>query len=310
MKKGLSALLHPHSVSDFMESFEQNRPFVVHHESDDLKALTELPFLASLEAMLKTWTGKIQAHLPDVRDESSSIDVTSVDAQKVFNNGMGLLFNQAQTLSPILVEWLEEIQQELGLSQLSYGRCLVYATPKNKGTAPHFDQNINFVLQVHGEKTWYIAPNEHLANPLTRFTMGQEPDDEMQGYLETEFPTKMPANAEKIVLKPGSLLFVPRGAWHSTDAQEDALSLNFTFTMATWIDIFTAALKSRLSMAPEWREAAYGLNESFDRETAEMKFNALLGSIVDDLPNWQAQDILNATEGILIEQPSEHPEEE
>lgn len=301
MKKGLEALLHPHSVSDFMEAFEQNKPLVIHHKYDELKELTGLPFLASLEVLLKTWTGKIQAHLPDVRDESSSIDVSATDARKVFNNGMGLLFNQAQTLSPVLVEWLTDIQKTLGLSHLSYGRCLVYATPKDKGTAPHFDQNINFVLQIHGEKTWYIAPNEHLANPLTRFTMGQEPDEEMQQYLDTEFPTKMPTNAEKIVLKPGSLLFVPRGAWHSTDAQEDALSLNFTFTMATWVDVFTEALKGRLSMAPEWREAVYGLNDSFDRETAEMKFNALLGSIVDDLPNWRAEDILNATEGEVPE---------
>lgn len=297
MKKGLAALLHPHSLSDFMESFEENKPFVVHHPAGELSALTELPFLASLETMLKSWTGKIQAHLPDVRDESSAIDVNSVDAQKVFNNGMGLLFNQVQTTSPLLVEWLEEIRKELGLSQLSYGRCLVYATPKGKGTAPHFDQNINFVLQVHGEKTWYLAPNEHVVNPLTRFTMGQEPDAEMQTYLEQEFPQEMPKEAQKIVLKPGSLLFVPRGVWHSTDAQEDALSLNFTFTAATWIDVLTAALKSRIALVPEWRESVYGLNDSFDRETAEMKFNALLGSIVEDLPNWQAADILGATEG-------------
>lgn len=299
MKQGLAALLHPHTLPDFMESFEQNKPFVVHHEGEHIKPLTDLPFLASLEAMLKSWTGKIQAHLPDVRDESSSIDVSAADAQKVFNNGMGLLFNQVQTTSPLLVEWLEEIRKELGLSALSYGRCLVYATPKGKGTAPHFDQNINFVLQVHGTKTWYLAPNEHVVHPLTRHTMGQEPDLEMQTYLETEFPAEMPANAEAIVLKPGSLLFVPRGVWHSTDAQEDALSLNFTFTAATWIDVFTAALKSRIALAPEWRESVYGLNDSFDRETAEMKLNALLGSIVEDLPNWQAADILGATEGDL-----------
>ncbi|MNL22549.1 Cupin superfamily protein [compost metagenome] len=210
---------------------------------------------------------------------------------------MGLLFNEAHRISPLLQVWLEEIRKNLGLPALTYGRCLFYATPEGKGTAPHFDQNINFVLQVHGEKTWFMAPNKDLKNPLTRHTMGLESDPEMQGYLRRPLPTEMPKDAQSIVLKPGSLLFVPRGYWHSTAAQEDALSLNFTFTAPTWIDLFQAALRSRLALSTEWRETANGVSDKTRRAQAEKRFNSLLQDLVEDLPNWRAEDILNATDG-------------
>jgi Uncharacterized conserved protein len=297
VKTGLAALVHPKSISDFMQAYEANEPFVIHHNDENVKPLMTLPALESLDVLLRSWPYKIQVHLPDVRDEASSVDTTPSDARKLFDNGMGLLFNESHRISPMLQEWLEEIRKDLRLSAMTYGRCLFYATPKGKGTAPHFDQNINFVLQVHGEKTWYMAPNKQLKNPLTRHTMSLEPDPEMQGYLRRPFPKEMPADAQKIVLKPGSLLFVPRGYWHSTDAQEDALSLNFTFTAATWIDLFQAALRSRLSLSEEWRATADGVSSAQTRAQAERNFNAVLAELVRDLPNWQAEDILNATDG-------------
>jgi 50S ribosomal protein L16 3-hydroxylase len=296
MKSGLSALIHPHTFEEFFASYELNEPFVVHQNTEHMQVIRDLPFLESLETLLKSWPSAIQAHLPDVRDESSSIDTNTKDAQKLFNNGMGLLFNEAQNISPLLVEWLEEIKKDLGLSQMTYARSLIYATPDGKGTAAHFDQNINFVYQVHGTKVWHMARNTDLVNPLTRHTMGTMPDPEMMGYLEAPLPTSMPKEVETYELRPGSILFVPRGYWHSTEAEGDALALNFTFTAPTWLDLFTAALRSRLSMSPEWRETANGVNDSDFRYLAEKKFDLLLSGLVDDLPHWRAGDILDAIE--------------
>ncbi|RYZ85892.1 MAG: hypothetical protein EOP04_15015, partial [Proteobacteria bacterium] len=179
-----------------------------------------MPFLNSLASLLNCWPKEIKAHLPDVRDESSSIAINSTDAKKLFSNGMGLLFNEAQEISPVLIRWLEEIRLGLGISAMTYSRCLIYATPKDSGTAPHFDQNMNFVVQIRGEKTWWMAPNQSVQNPLTRHTMSAEPDAELASYTEGEMPIKMPEDAQKFILKPGSVLFVPRGYWHSTEAHE------------------------------------------------------------------------------------------
>ncbi len=296
MKPGLAAIIHPFTAKDFFSAYGKNEPFVVHHNSETLSSLRNLDFLASLENLLNMWPYSIQAHLPDLRDESSSIDTNPKDAKKLFANGMGLLFNEAHRISPLLQIWLEKIRTDLGVSAQTYSRCLIYATPDGKGTAPHFDQNINFVLQIRGTKIWRLAANEHLANPLTRHAMGAIPDSEMAGYLDQELPTQMPETAQTIELKPGSMLFVPRGHWHSTEAQGEALALNFTITAPTWIDLFTTALRSRLALSPEWRETANGVCDPQRRDEAEAYLEALLVGLKEDLPHWQASDILNVTD--------------
>ncbi len=296
MKNTLESLIHPKTTEAFFEAYENNEPFIVHGLNETVAELTALPFLSSLDALLNVWPKDIQAHLPDVRDEASSIDTTAKDAPKLFENGMGLLFNHAQTISPVLERWLYELRLDLGLSALTIARCLMYATPANAGTAPHFDQNINFVFQVSGTKKWWIAPNESVVNPMTRHTMGLPTDPELASYADEEMPTAMPKNAALFELKAGSLLFVPRGCWHTTEADTDALSLNFTFTAPTWIDLFTAALRGRLAQSPDWRETANGVS-SFDKlDSAQEKFDHLLAELKLDLPHWRAADILGATE--------------
>lgn len=296
MKNGLSHLITSSKMNDFLVAYQTNRPFIVHHTIDDLKPLRELPFLKSLKALLESWPASIQAHLPDVRDEVSSIDTTAKDAKKLFDNGMGLLFNDANQYSEVLDQWVQQIKADLGLSTHTYGRSLIYATPDGKGTAPHFDQNINFVLQIHGTKKWTLAPNTSVTNPMERHTIGQVIDPEMQSYLESPMPQKMPQETISFTLSPGSLLFVPRGIWHSTEAHGDAIALNFTFTAPTWIDLFLSALRSRLVLSAEWRETADGINDQILRDSAEKKLDYLLSTLVNELPYWKANDIIEATE--------------
>jgi len=290
MKKILSALIHPKTPSDFFKAYEKNEPFFVHNLNKSVADLTSLPFLESHEALLNSWPKDVQAHLPDVRDEASSIDTTAKDAQKLFDNGMGLLFNHADSISPLLTEWVHELRMDLGLSALTMSRCLIYATPADAGTAAHFDQNINFVLQISGTKKWWVNTNTTIENPMTRHTLGQPCDPELDSYLEMPMPASMPENIEPIVLKAGSMLFVPRGAWHWTEAESDALSLNFTFTAPTWIDLFTAAIRGRLVQSNKWRATADGFSDI-------KQFDLLLEELKSDFPNWHAINILNMTEG-------------
>lgn len=297
MNNFLNQLLHPLSTEDFQSLYRENQPFHIEHSPEELKELRELPMLSSLDELIRMWNSPISAHLPGVRDEVSAINIQSSDARKVFDSGMGLLFNNANNHSPLLQTWVDQLKNELGLSQMSFGRSLIYATPDGKGTAPHFDQNINFVLQIHGTKTWTLAPNSSVINPMVRHTLGQNIDPEMLTYMQGPMPESMPEESISFELKPGSLLFVPRGVWHSTKAQGDALALNFTFSPPSWADLFLSALRARLVMNPEWRETAFGLNDMESRFEAEKNFDSLLSLTMNELIHWQAGDILDLTEG-------------
>jgi 50S ribosomal protein L16 3-hydroxylase len=123
---------------------------------------------------------------------------------------------------------------------------------------------------------------------MTRHTIGQPVDTELQSYARLPMPDEMPADQTEIVLGPGSCLFVPRGMWHATHATTDALALNFTFSPPTWIDVFTAALRSRLALSSAWRETA--------EPRSVATFDGLLRELAEDAASWAAEDILAATE--------------
>jgi 50S ribosomal protein L16 3-hydroxylase len=288
MTPGLAALIAPRATSEVMTNLARDAVFAVHGMKDSLAELFAIPVLASLEALLGAWPDRISVHLPDVADEAGSVSASPHDARRMFASGMSLLFDDAHLYAPPLVRWLHAIRADLGLSTLTQQRCLIYATPAGKGTAAHFDQNVNFVLQISGTKTWTLAPNAHVARPLTRHTIGQPVDPELQSYARLPMPDAMPADRTEIVLEPGSVLVVPRGVWHSTRAATDALALNFTFTPPTWLDLFTAALRSRLALAKAWRETAVPRSPE--------AFEALLRELAGDAAEWNATDILAATE--------------
>ncbi len=289
MPPGLAALIHPPALPPLLGNGGGNEPVVVHGIRDSAAELFAIPFLASLDALLRSWPDPVQVHLPDVADEASAIRASPHDARKLFASGMGLLFEEVQLHAPQLVAWLGAIRRDLGLSALTQQRCLVYATRAGNGTAPHFDQNVNLVLQLHGTKTWSLAPNTSVARPMTRYTIGQPLDPELQSYAKLPMPRALPADRTDVVLEPGSVLFVPRGMWHSTHATTDALSLNFTFTPPTWIDLFTAALRGRLAQSPDWRATALA--------TSVATFDALLRGLAEEAPGWNATEILEVTEG-------------
>lgn len=297
MKKTLEALIAPKTTNEFFKSYETNTPFVVHGLTNSISPLGELPFLSSLESMLNSWPHQVEAHLPKITDEANAVQVSTSDAKTMFENGMGLLFSDVNRISPVLTEWLENLRLDMGLSTLSIGRNLVYATKAGKGTSPHFDQNMNFVIQLRGTKKWWIAPNTNVQNPLTRFTIGLPMDPELAGYASAPMPEAMPADATEYILEPGSMLFVPRGSWHRTEAVTDALALNFTFSAPTWIDIFSAALRSHLSHSPEWRETADFVADRTRQAEAIEKFNLLLNELSFEAPEWRAENFLAVTEG-------------
>lgn len=289
MSPGIEALIHPHSIEELRERMRDGEPFVVHGAPASTAELRSLPLLGSLDTLLASWPDPVEVFHPEVADEASSSMVDADEARTRFADGMTLLFSEVQRCAPQLLPWLETMRADLGLSALTEARCLAYATPAGTGTATHFDQNENFVLQLSGSKRWFLAPNDNVSRPMTRHRLGQPLDPELESYARLPMPSGLPDDHTEIVLEPGSVLFVPRGIWHATHANTDALSLNFTFSAPTWLDLFSAALRGRLAQSQQWREAAAPADAA--------TFEALLRDLADDALDWNAADILAVTEG-------------
>ncbi len=281
----LARLFSDQSPDAFLDGHWPDRHLVCHGPLERLGALAELEAFSNLDVLLRTYRDKVRIALPDKRDEHSSLQVDAMTAAALHRNGMALILNGVERFFPLVDQWLHELRKELGLPLKCDPRSIIYVTPAGAGNSPHFDANANFIVQLRGTKRWRVAPNRHVPHPTDRWAMNETGlSEELQGYVDGPLPTELPDDAEVFDLEPGSVLFVPRGAWHSTEADEDTLALNFTFGQPTWADLVLVGLRRRLLKDGDWRELATGLT-SRDAARAE----ACKATLIEKLASLQRE---------------------
>jgi 50S ribosomal protein L16 3-hydroxylase len=122
--------------------------------------------------------------------------------------------------------------------------------------AKHFDDREIVVVQLHGRKRWRVAPNREAPYPTAGYpthSADHRARFELSLYAPDVFALEMPADAMSFELVPGSVLFLPRGAWHETHAVTDSLSLTVGLALPTTLNALVAALYSHLLPDAEWR---------------------------------------------------------
>ncbi|XP_068158294.1 bifunctional lysine-specific demethylase and histidyl-hydroxylase NO66 [Drosophila tropicalis] len=96
----------------------------------------------------------------------------------------------------------------------------VYLTPPNsQGFAPHFDDIEAFVLQVEGRKRWRLYMPLQPSDVLARESSGNYTPDQLGEPIFDE------------VLKPGDVLYFPRGTVHQAITEKKHHSLHITLSV-------------------------------------------------------------------------------
>lgn len=257
----LATLLAPRSVEEFLANDWPSRHVVVPPDEERAGALRSIAPLRDVAALLAHWRGTVRVFPPGEPDRLSP-HVTTEAAAQLYDRGFTLVFDSVDRQVPALHAWLERIQVELSLPPNVWGRCMVYASAPGGGFNAHFDENANFAIQLLGAKAWRIAPNPDVVEPTAGHRMGGRPQPEVLAEARGPLPERMPDDAFTVTLKPGGLLFLPRGYWHQTTVLEESLSLNFTFDQPCWADILTSAIRARLIRHAEFRALATGVGSS------------------------------------------------
>jgi lysine-specific demethylase/histidyl-hydroxylase NO66 len=143
---------------------------------------------------------------------------------RLLDEGATLVLQGAQRYHPPLARFCRELEVALGHpSQVN-----VYLTPPGaRGLAVHHDSHDVFVLQAFGTKHWEIHATPH----------------EQAGFR--------PPQPRDVVLRPGDVLYLPKGTPHAARAQQ-ALSGHLTVGVpaTTWRAVLQRALSQALDEAP------------------------------------------------------------
>ncbi|MCC6336610.1 MAG: hypothetical protein IT380_21805 [Myxococcales bacterium] len=84
---------------------------------------------------------------------------------------------------------------------------------------------------------------------------------------------KAPKKSRRVVLEPGSVLFLPRGWWHATQTLEDSVHVDLLTAVPTWADRLREEVEAVFARAVHWRTPA----------TAPQLRSVMEAQLLDDL---------------------------
>jgi len=182
-------------------------------------------------------------------DQKAPADPRKVQALLGF--GASLVANQIQRVSPEVDGIVQLLQREFAASA---GANVYCSFQRVQAFNTHYDLHDVFALQAEGEKLWRIY-EARADNPLSPLP----PGDEAENWL---IATRGKVIAE-VLMKPGDLLYLPRGQYHDAVTGADA-SLHVTF----WVKPATGLSLFKLLESAAASDSAFraSLADAADRE--------------------------------------------
>lgn len=249
----LSVLFRSLGREGFLARRWPERPAWSHGAPARLGELRELGELDRVFDLASRSRSHLKAILAGRHHETNELDVNHAQALDLYDAGATIACNEIHRWHPPVADWASKLAQELGLPAHLCG-CNLYMSPPEKGLAMHFDDHEVFVVQLAGRKRWRLAPNRAARFPTRN--SGRCFSGELTLYASGRPPSRMPPGPT-VEMKPGSVLFVPRGYWHTTRALEPSISLSFGIRPPTWLALLRDWLSFELIREVDWREPAW-----------------------------------------------------
>jgi hypothetical protein len=241
-------------------------------------------------SLLNRHADDVQVWFGTRRGGFRAVPMSAVAAHAALEAGATVYFRL--TGVPTLNRWQRHIAAALGHRREGL-TCSLFAAHLGAGTQCHYDALENFTIQLQGTKTWRVAANRSVHAPLENWVAGHDLPPEMALYCPTALPSRMPRASTRVELRPGDVLYVPRGCWHSTEVSADSLSLFLGFPPTPCADFLLNALRARLIRQAAWRESVIdGGAGAYWKRRAQSQICGLLAALKADVADLTIEELL------------------
>jgi 50S ribosomal protein L16 3-hydroxylase len=290
---GLQSLLGAMPSEEFLGGYWPARPCVIHGAPERLAGLVDLPELRSVPELLRMACDSLMVQSSTAEGEYVNLRVERSQAASLYACGMTLYLNGVRSVERGLGRCVEQLEADLALAP-NLIHPGVLASRRGPGIGMHFDSQEGFIVQVSGRKRWRLAPNRHVQNPHVNYVVGRAIPPELAPLCPDGLPQQMPEDTTDIELQPGSVLFMPRGYWHSTETLEDSVHIDLMMPTLTWYQLLVPRLTGGLHLDDAWRSPAFGAwsDAGPDREQALKHARALVLSLRDRLDRIDLEALL------------------
>ncbi|MCG8425040.1 MAG: cupin-like domain-containing protein [Proteobacteria bacterium] len=233
--------------------------FVVHRALDQLPEELRPKLLLEPERLTAVYRGVVEV----TNGKGGQYRLQGTDPRAYFETlGLAARFAKLEDYLPASARWLRRFERAAGLPD---GATHLYSfiNASQVGLHVHCDPKEHIAIQLVGTKTFRVRANTRTAHPSmshsvahtpTRNELAQNPD----GFHR--WSCSLPADASEIHLRPGSVLYLPRGVYHQTAGGERGISVTLVIQMNTpnVADAVLAYLADYLVQDPSWRQPLTG----------------------------------------------------
>jgi ribosomal protein L16 Arg81 hydroxylase len=254
----LPAIISPINLKDFWK-FWPDKPVVAHGDLNRLPDIFRSETLHSLENILTSYEGDIILNKGSATKFTFQTKVKKSEALPLIDMGFVLQFTETAQLLPNSIGFRQALASDLGISWKQL-KMAVFASAKvdKEGLGWHFDGYDVLVVQVRGTKNFQFAPGPvkyHCGYQLSTNVLLHESHYPALAALDA--PVKNPKKYKTISMRPGTVLFLPRGYWHKTSASSDSISVNIIIDAPITTDVIVENMRKILSQVPVWRKPLY-----------------------------------------------------
>lgn len=255
---GLAALLGRFPTRRFLSEHWPDTLLVQHGDPRRLEGLIDAPEFESIDALTALEAREWLAQSSRFPNGFGNVGVSGEAAAALFHVGFTIYGVEPALHSRRALAWVTALERDLGLTP-GLIRTSIFLSKPGPGARMHFDAQESFVVQLKGRKRWTLAHNRDVRYATENYIAGDPVPPSLDAQLETPgrpLDTTMPPGAVTVELAPGSIMYVPRGAWHATETLEESWHLDLMLPMPTWGDHVQALLGQHFLSKAAWRAPA------------------------------------------------------
>lgn len=234
-------------------------PSAIRVEHGPLTRLPEVfrqPLLQSTEALADRYRGPLSfgrgMRSPQTFDSQAN-------AASLLQLGLTVFLQDLGRVVPGAHDFLRALERELGVPAGS-ARLSAFASAGDDGVSCHYDAEEVISIQLLGRKTFHVAPMTEIEWPYgAQFGPEMVAVENLYEQAREGFPDPSQVAFSRHEMQPGSVLFLPRGTWHRTEALEPSLSLSIVVRPPVLADALLDWLQPWLLGDARWRLPLYGV---------------------------------------------------
>lgn len=279
----IAALLSPIAVEDFAAEYLDNKPLVIRGAGSSAnKALLDWSGFEQVSSVMSNWPAKWIRLVRDgevlenrhylgratdegVSDTARSESVDMARVHRYLAEGFTFVGSRLERVVPAVESLARQFSNRFCVHATAHVFC---SFKRIAGLSSHFDNGDVWVVQCEGEKRWQVFANRY-PNPVAGEQGGAAQDFDAGETIFDE------------VLKPGDVLYIPKGFSHAPTAVSNA-SLHVTFALRQLTAASLLDLLPRIALEdPDFRQQLPDLRDGNHSDADEVL--AILGDKLRDL---------------------------